>query len=83
MLPALNANYYNEYVGSIELYPLVHMTNPNWQSWETDGKKKKGFKGIVSDTIGDTIGAILREFNGMRLGCRAGDCSYYSWFLFI
>ena len=70
-----NANYYNEYVGSIELYPLVHMTNPNWQSWETDGKKKKGFKGIVSDTIGDTIGEITgaNQEKAIRKQTRTGE----------
>ena len=51
-----NANYYNEYVGSIELYPLVHITNPNWEAWETDGGRKKGFKGLVQDTIEGVTG---------------------------
>ena len=36
-----NANYYNEYVGSIELYPLVHLTNPNFEPWEVDGGKQE------------------------------------------
>ena len=35
-----NANFYNEYVGSIELYPLVHMTNPNFKVQEVDGGEK-------------------------------------------
>ena len=51
-----NANYYDEYVGSIELYPLVHLTNPNWEAWETDGGRKKGFKGLVQDTIEGVTG---------------------------
>ena len=36
-----NANYYDEYVGSIELYPLVHLTNPNFEPWDTDGGGEK------------------------------------------
>tara|TARA_Y100000310_G_scaffold331776_1_gene405984 strand:- start:6729 stop:7805 length:1077 start_codon:yes stop_codon:yes gene_type:complete len=51
-----NANYYDEYIGSIELYPLVHLTNPNWEAWETDGGRKKGFKGLVQDTIEGVTG---------------------------
>ena len=51
-----NANYYDEYVGSIELYPLVHIENTNFEPWETDGGRKKGFKGLVQDTIEGVTG---------------------------
>ena len=66
-----NANYYNEYIGSIELYPLVHLTNPNWQAWEVDGKKKKGFKGIVSDAMGEITGA--NQEKAIRKQTRTGE----------
>jgi hypothetical protein len=64
-----NANYYDEYVGSIELYPLVHLTNPNWEPWEVDGTKKKGWKGMVQTGI-ENITGIKK---GVRKQTRTGE----------
>jgi len=47
-----NANYYNEYVGSIELYPLVNIVNKGFDPWA----KAKDRRGIVKRTIDEVIG---------------------------
>ena len=46
-----NANFYDEYCGSIQLYPLIGVKNNKWEDYESPQSKKWSLTGMIKDKV--------------------------------